>query len=206
MIRYLNITKILLILYGLIINACAHNVKHQQHYKQHLSNHDRHIIVNIAKQAIGKPRLKNSLRNDCSGLVRAVYAQAHIKLGGIIRHYSENDVKAIYRYIKKYGRIVKDKPLPADLIFFHNTYNRSGKGHMNDALTHIGIVEKVDGPNIHFIHHLGQTIIRSRMNLDLPHHSFHPESKERINHVLRRAHAHDKAYTAAELFAGFGRL
>jgi hypothetical protein len=77
---------------------------------------------------------------------------------------------------------------------------------MNDALTHIGIVEKLEGSTVHFIHHLGRAIIRSRMDLSLPKSTFHPKTHARINHILRRPQGIHKAYTAAELFAAFGRL
>jgi 6-pyruvoyltetrahydropterin/6-carboxytetrahydropterin synthase len=174
-----------------------------------LRTDDRAKIVTIAQNSLGKKRVKvtnEKFRDDCSGTVRAIFAKANIWLGGIIKQNFENDVKAIYRYVKKYGKIIKSNPTAGDLIFFHNTYDRSRNGNMNDALTHMGIVEKVDGNTVHFIHHLGQSIIRSRMDMSFPHNSFHPITKQRINHVLRRAKGKNKAYTAAELFAGFGRL
>jgi hypothetical protein len=174
-----------------------------------LSEHERLRLLNAAKGALGKSQLivrNKRFRNDCSGTIRAIFAQAQIGLGGIIKTNRENDVKAIYRYIQRYGKIVKTDPLPGDLVFFHNTYDRSGNGHMNDALTHIGIVEKVDNATVYFIHHLGQSIIRSRMNLKYRDETFHPHTKDRVNHVLRKAQGPYRAYTAAELFAGFGRL
>lgn len=170
---------------------------------------DRLKIATIAGQCIGKSKLavgKTPFRADCSGTVRAIFAKAKIGLGGIIKNDKENDVKAIYRYAQKYGQIVKSKPEVGDLVFFHNTYDRSRNGRMNDALTHVGIVEKVEGSTVHFIHHLGQSIIRSRMDLSRPKESYHPVTKKRINHILRKAQGPHKAYTAAELFAGFGRL
>lgn len=177
--------------------------------KRPLSQQDRLQLALLARQALGKSQLKvgpKHFRSDCSGTIRAIFAQARIGLGGIIKNHRENDVKAIYRYVQKYGKIHKDNPVPGDLVFFHNTYDRSRNGQMNDALTHVGVVETVDKSTIHFIHHLGKTIIRSRMDLSYPKETFHPVSKVRINHVLRKAQGQHRAYTAAELFAGFGRL
>jgi cell wall-associated NlpC family hydrolase len=174
-----------------------------------LSISDRSKLADIAQEALGQPNLtvgNKSFRNDCSGTIRAIFAKAGLRLGGIIKNRQENDVKAIYRYIQRYGKISKDHPGIGDLVFFHNTYDRSRNGRMNDALTHVGIVEKIDGSTIHFIHHLGQAIIRSSMNLSMPHETYHPRTKKRINHVLRRAQGAYRAYTSAELFAGFGRL
>jgi hypothetical protein len=127
-------------------------------------------------------------------------------LGGIIKNHDDNDVKAIYRYVQKYGQLSKTNAEPGDLVFFHNTYNRSNSGYMNDALTHIGIIEKIDNNIIYFIHHLGKSIIRSRMCITKPDLLFDPLTNERLNHVLRRAQGRARAYAAGELFAGFGRL
>lgn len=174
-----------------------------------LQEMDRTKLALIAQSALGKSKLKvgeTSFRDDCSGTIRAIFAKANIGLGGIIKNYQENDVKALYRYVKKYGEITQSNPRMGDLVFFHNTYDRSRNGRMNDALTHVGIVEKVEDSTVHFIHHLGQSIIRSRMDLSRPTESFDKTTKKRINHILRKAQGSYRAYTAAELFAGFGRL
>src|SRR5579871_3956517 len=113
-----------------------------------LTDRDKERLLAIAKNAVGQSRLKvgkKSFRNDCSGTIRALFTKARIGLGGIVKRDNDNDVKAIYRYVQKYGLLLKDKPAAGDLVFFHNTYDRSRNGHMNDALTHVGLVEKVDG-------------------------------------------------------------
>lgn len=179
------------------------------HARVALTQQDRDRLANIAKTTLGKSRLTvgdRRYRGDCSGTVRAIFAKAKIGLGGIIKNHHENDVKAIYRFVQKYGHIIKEKPVPGDLVFFHNTYDRSRNGRMNDALTHIGIIEKIEGSTVHFIHHLGQSIIRSSMDLSRPHIAFDGPGQQRINHILRKAQGPHRAYTAAELFAGFGRL
>jgi hypothetical protein len=176
--------------------------------RQVLSREQRTRLASIAQQALGKAKLsvgQRTFRSDCSGTIRAIFAKASLTLGGIIKHAKDNDVKAIYRWLKKYGKITKENPHVGDLVFFHNTYDRSRNGRMDDALTHVGIVERIDKDTIQFIHHLGRSIIRSRMNLRWPKQKFHPVSRKRINHLLRRAQGGVRAFTAAELFAGFGR-
>lgn len=166
-------------------------------------------ILAHAQEALGRSRVvvgRRAFRSDCSGTVRGIFAGARIGLGGIIKHRDENDVKAIYRYVQTYGKIHREKPEPGDLVFFHNTYDRSRDGRMRDALTHVGIVEKIEGTTVSFIHHLGQSIIRSRMNLSYPKATFDPRGQTRINHILRKPQGKHRAYTAAELFAGYGRL
>ncbi len=136
------------------------------HKRQPVSPQDLERIATIAQRALGQPSLKigkKHFRADCSGTVRAIYTRARVGLGGILKSNAENDVKAIYRYVQKYGKIHRSAPAPGELVFFHNTYDRSRNGRMNDALTHIGIVERVEGGTVHFIHHLGHAIIRSRM-------------------------------------------
>jgi hypothetical protein len=174
-----------------------------------LSQEQRQRLIRLAHEAVGKSRIAlkhRSFRADCSGTIRALFAQARIPLGGILKREADNDVKLIYRFVQSYGRIIKNNPLPGDLVFFHNTYNRNGTKKMDDALTHIGIVEKIDNNIIYFIHHMGKSIIRSRMNIKKPRLAIDPQTKERINHILRRAQGPQRAYTAGELCAGFGRL
>lgn len=190
-----------------LINPTLEKV--QQAKRRPLNESERKRLLNAAQKALGKQRLlvgKKSYRNDCSGTIRAIFREAKIGLGGILKNHQDNDVKAIYRYVQKYGKVIKENPRPGDLIFFHNTYDRNKKGMMNNALTHIGIVEKVHEGTVHFIHHLGDLIIRSRMDLSYPHETFHPKTGARINHILRRACKGHRAYTSAELFAGFGHL
>jgi hypothetical protein len=173
-----------------------------------ISTEQREKLVSLARQALGKARIaeKPHMRADCSGTIRALFAQAKIPLGGIIKNPNDNDVKTIYRYVQKYGQILKSDPQAGDLVFFHNTYNLSRSGLMNDALTHVGLIEKIDQETIYFVHHLGRLIIRSRMSLAHPRLARDPKTKQRINHILRRAYGREKSYTAGELFAGFGRL
>jgi peptidoglycan DL-endopeptidase CwlO len=181
--------------------------KHVSH--KPLLEEERQRLAHVAHNFVGRSKLKvgqKEFRRDCSGAIRAIFAAARLRLGGILKNNDDNDVKTIYRYVQKYGHIIKNNPLPGDLVFFHNTYDRSRNGLLNDALTHIGIVEKIEGDIVYFVHHLGQIIIRSRMNLKLPKQSFDPKTNTRINHVLRRAQGRHRAYTAGELFAAFGRL
>lgn len=191
------------------INTPRRNLS-ARHIKVKSLNHDDRLrLAKLAKSAVGKARIvagKKPFRADCSGTVRGLFAQAQLPLGGIIKDKSDNDVKIIYRYVQRFGRILKNNPQPGDLVFFHNTFDRNRSGRFNDPLTHIGIVEKIDGSLVHFVHHLGRSIIRSRMDLSMPQKSVDPNTNKRVNHMLRRASGQHRAYTAGELFAGFGRL
>lgn len=202
-----------LVLLIMLISSCV--TTSQTHVKKNRSN--RHVstnsrltpdtrnrLVTVAKKALGKNKLTvngKKYKSDCSGIINAIFSAANVGIS------INGGVKNIYRHTKKYGQIVKNKPAPGDLIFFHNTYDKSRNGKINDWLTHIGIVEKIEPDNtIHFIHFMGYSVVRSYLNLSSPKLSYHPQTNKRINHYLRRAQGPYRAYTAAELFAGFGKL
>ncbi len=193
---------------GCATTSAISKARHHQVYRK-LTAKDRNRIAETAHKSIGKSSIKagqRAFRADCSGTVRGIFAQARVPLGGVMKSRADNDVKAIYRYVRKYGQIIKSKPQPGDLVFFHNTYDRSRNGRLNDALTHIGIVEKIEGSLVHFVHHLGRSIIRSRMDLSMPTKSINPATNKRVNHMLRRAQGPHPSFTTGQLFAGFGRL
>ncbi len=151
--------------------------------------------IAYAQSLIGQPYAilrDKDYRADCSGTVRAIYDAAGLSLG------NAEGTDAIYSYIQKNGSLDMRKAEPGDLVFF----NAGDKKQLN----HIGFVEEVLPDNtILFIHHMSGLIIRSRMNLKSPSLQIDPQSKTRLNHILRRA-GQKKGYTAGQLFAGFGRL
>lgn len=174
-----------------------------------LTEPQRKKLVIAAKKNLGKPKIKvgkKAFRADCSGTIRGIFYEAQLRLGSIIKAPDDNDVKTIFSYVKKHGTIKDKNPKPGDLVFFHNTFDKNLSGKMDAPLTHIGIVEKIQGKTVHFIHHLGQAIIRSRMTLSHKDLNYDPKTKERLNHVLRRAIGRQGSYNAAQLFAGFGEL
>lgn len=131
-------------------------------------------------------------RADCSGTIKAIYDAAGYSLGNV------EGTDAIYKYIEKNGILDMRKPKVGDLVFF----NAGDKKQLN----HIGFVEEILPDNtVLFIHHMSGLIVRSRMNLKNPNLQTDPQTKTRLNHILRRAGA-KKSYTAGQLFAGFGRL
>ncbi|MEM7494773.1 MAG: NlpC/P60 family protein [Myxococcota bacterium] len=168
-------------------------------------------IAKAAAKAVGKRGLrvkKQRYRPDCSGTVRAIYAQAGIDLGGRATFHGENDVSVLYRAVKEQGGALhRDQPLPGDLLFFNATHDRSGNGLFDDPLTHVGVVEKVlkDGTVV-FVHHLRNSIVRSRMNPQHPRWRRHPKTKQRLNHELRRESRVGESATTGQLFAAYGRV
>jgi peptidoglycan DL-endopeptidase CwlO len=159
---------------------------------------------------VGQPYAKRdgkSYRGDCSGTTRAIYDSLGISLGYAPANAGDNDATTIYNSVEKNGVLDQKNIAPLDLVFFDDTYDRNNNGKLDDKLTHVGVVEKIlPDKTILFVHFMGKSIIRSRMNLLYPNLQHHPQSKERVNHLLRRASKKHKGFTAAKLFVGFGRF
>ncbi|HWP34884.1 MAG TPA: NlpC/P60 family protein, partial [Thermodesulfobacteriota bacterium] len=148
---------------------------------------------------------------DCSGLTRAVYLLHGIDLyDGAETGDAANGVRLIYRHVAARGRIHRGPEIrPGDLVFFHNTWDRNGDGRVNDLLTHVGIVERVepDGTVV-FVSRVSRGIERYRMNLRAPHLHRGPGGRV-LNDYMRRKWRGDPAgmrYLTGELFAAFGTL
>ena len=147
---------------------------------------------------------------DCSGLVMAVLAAEGLPLEGILnQREEENRVAAIYRMTRERGLLSQAKvPEIGDLIFFNNTYDRNRDGQLNDPLTHIGIVERVDPDGtVAFIHHVRSGILRYKMNRFEPHVRRAQDGKV-LNHYLQvstLSSGEHKGLTG-ELFESFASL
>jgi len=82
--------------------------------------------------------------DDCTGLVRAVFDEVGVDL---MREATsrDNGVTAIFRFATKHGHIFEGgRPVPGDLVFFKETYDRNRDGRNNDGLTHVGLVDDVE--------------------------------------------------------------
>jgi hypothetical protein len=128
-------------------------------------------LVEGAGKVLGARRLKIRGRQyplDCTGTIMAIYAYAGIDLQTPITQFSGNGVTRLYRYIESRDLLYSsDLPLPGDLIFWDNTYDRNNDGAWNDTLTHVGMVVAVDSDGtIHYIHHnYRKGIVIAHMNL-----------------------------------------
>lgn len=166
-------------------------------------------IAQSAALGVGETHVSvtgKKFRQDCSGIVRAIYAKAGVTLFGE-QQTNENDTEILWRFFEQNGSIFQQGPTLGDVVFFHNTYDKNRDKKMNDELTHVGVVENIlpDGTVI-FVHYMGASIVRSRMNLEKPHLQLNQKTNERLNTLLRKSSSRRAGLTAAELFAGFGRL
>lgn len=110
--------------------------------------------------------------SDCSGLVYGLYSAAGIDLQRAVSKYKGNGVKRIYHLMDDNGLIYYAwVPVPGDLIFWDNTYDKNGDGRENDYLTHVGVVVSVekDGQISYIHYHTGRGIMIEKMNMLQPH-------------------------------------
>lgn len=126
-------------------------------------------------------------RRDCSGFVEAVLAGQGIFVDKMQDSRQSNGVAAIYRWAADRGAIHRRKvPAIGDLVFFDNTYDRNQDGRMNDRLTHIAIVERVDADGtVSIIHHVRGGLLRYKLNRFSPSSRRDPSSRKVLNHYLR---------------------
>ncbi|MDA0712487.1 MAG: hypothetical protein O2897_00665 [bacterium] len=166
--------------------------------------------LHFAQSLVGKHQAtvgKKKYTADSAGTVLAIYDFFGVNLKPKKNNKNNDSVQNIYEATKEKGLIDKQSTEPLDLIFFDSTFDRNNNGKLDDHITHVGIVEQIlPDDTIIFIHFLGASIIRSRMNLKNPSMQYNTQNKERINHLLRSSTQKEENLTSAELFFGFGRI
>lgn len=141
--------------------------------------------------------------DDCTGLVRAVYARHGVDVMAEGTRGNENGVTAIYRFASRRGTVHQSAPKPGDIVFFRETYDRNRDGRENDGLTHVGIVEALDPDGtVQVIHRVARGVVRYRMNPSLPHRRTDDRGRV-VNDWLREG---KRTRLTGELFAGYGSL
>lgn len=169
----------------------------------------REQAVRVAQGLVGKTSIVLDGKrwgDDCTGLVRAVYAQIGVDLMGAAAA-GDNGVTAIWRFAARHGQTYEGgHPAGGDLVFFKDTYDRNRDGRGNDGLTHIGVVETVeeDGTVI-VIHRVAKGVVRYRMNLafrDSPQNA----AGRTVNDWLRTPGPGTRPQLTAQLFAGYATL
>ncbi|HUJ25721.1 MAG TPA: NlpC/P60 family protein [Myxococcales bacterium] len=117
---------------------------------------------------------------DCSAFVRHIYAGEGVELTGSVR---DIHAQATRRHA------LRKRPRPGDLVFFRHT---TGK----DGFTHVGIVERVRGNEVYFVHRASRGVVRSRLDLR------HPRSRKSNDFIRRASHGRGPKL-AGECAAGF---
>lgn len=166
-------------------------------------------VVDAARALVGSKRVEvNGKRfgDDCTGLVRGVYSQLGVDLMSAGQP-QDNGVTAIWRFTSQHGRLYEGgRPVAGDLVFFRETYDLNRDGAVNDGLTHIGLVDDVEGDGtVIVIHRVARGVVRYRMNLANPSTAKDAQGKV-LNDGLRLPGAGSPQRLTGELFVSFGTL
>ena len=163
--------------------------------------------VSSAAQAFqGKTRLvvgETSHRYDCSGFVMACHDKAGVPLTGSVR-MMEAQAKNEGVFFQARSSA---KPVPGDVAFFDNSYDRNKNGRRDDKLTHIAVVTSVDAEGTIEMMHLGSKgVVKLWMNLRHPD-SYKGPNGQIWNSFLRVNRKGDNGpRLAGELCVGFASL
>jgi hypothetical protein len=160
------------------------------------------FVAGRASRLVGASLAPYRVPDDCSGLVRLAYHSVGVELLSQGVRPGENAASAMYRRARRAGALHRRRPLPGDIVFFHETYDRNRDGLRNDGLTHVGIIESVakDGTVV-FVHRAGAGVVRSHMNLRRPLRKS-PGGRV-LNDYLRQAEGGERARLTRELFVGY---
>lgn len=171
-------------------------------------------IVKSAARLVGARTITSQgkrIAYDCAGVTRAIFLEHGIDLyRGAFTDPKGNGVRLIHNHVRQHGTLLRGSNVsPGDLVFFDNTWDFNGDGTLNDPLTHVGVVERLepDGTVV-FISRVANAIERYRMNLDQPH--VHKTAQGLVlNDYIRRKHSTDPdnvARLTGELFSVYGNL
>lgn len=172
----------------------------------------RTAIVRTAAKLVGAKTIESKGRRiayDCAGVTRAIFLEHGIDLyDSGASDPKANGVRLIYAHVRQHGTLHQGPVVhPGDLVFFDNTWDFNGDGMLNDPLTHVGVVERVESDGtVVFISRVADAIERYRMNLGLPH--VHKTADGRVlNDYMRRklqTDPDDMGHLTGELFAFYG--
>lgn len=142
-------------------------------------------------------------RDDCSGFVSAVFTDAGAPMDGVVA--STWDLAVVYDTLHWDPR-----PLPGDLVFFENTWDRNRNGKVDDEYTHIGVVLEVEDDGTILFADNGTSGGRriARMNVLRPHDARDAHGNV-LNQTLRKPGRRDPPGTptlTGELWIGFAHV
>lgn len=181
-------------------------------------NEKRTAVLRSAESLLGKaPDSKITVRGktftlDCTGTLSAAWWGAGYDIQKDFHLYSGNGVSRLYAYLKdKKALHTLKKPIPGDIVFWSNTYDRNNNGIMyDDGLTHAGLVMQVDDDGtVHYLH-LSTTrgVAIAYFNLHHPKTAFSPSGKVWNSPMYLGSHYNNKVnpphWLSGDLWTAFG--
>ncbi|HSA23252.1 MAG TPA: hypothetical protein P5076_17475 [Myxococcota bacterium] len=173
----------------------------------------RESLVAHARGLQGRDRYRVGGREfprDCAGFTLAALAGAGLDLEALLPVDPEDPsgVSLLHRMASQRGMLHRSRvPQVGDLVFFDHTWDRNRNGRADDALTHVGIVERVDPDGtITFLHRVKRGELRYRMNLFHPALRREPKTGKVLNHYLRVGADHGSGRLTGQLFHDFATV
>jgi hypothetical protein len=169
-----------------------------------VGSHDRPIagddVARTAAELVG-----TRTGRDCYSFVLDVFRRHGLDLSADGAQAGDNGVRVLWRFADNRGAL-RDAgtPAPGDLVFFDDTHDRNHDGRRNDPLTHVGIVERVDGDVVTFVHRVRRGVVRSVMSLSDP--TLRKRDGQTVNDYIRYGRRPAEDRLAGALFAGFAHL
>jgi hypothetical protein len=150
---------------------------------------------------------------DCSGFVLSVYEAEGLPLRKLMARVAPREtsgVAAAYRVMEAYGVVFGgggEWPHPGDLVFFRNTFDRNRDGALDNPLTHMGLVERVENGTVTFLHRGGKAVRRGVLTLEEPGLAKDPDGRS-LNSPLRdkQPRISGAPALAGQLFMAYGRI
>lgn len=173
---------------------------------------DRNRVVQEALKALrtSRKRAPGRARSIPSPPAGAFIAQVYGAAGHPLPRAPEAlSAGVLYRIVSDIGYSRGPRrPQAGDLAFFHHTRDANANGKVDDELTHVALVERVDADGtVNLLHHHRGLIHRMVVN-PLQPHLLRREGK-RLNTYLRpvrRGDPPDTPHLSGEMLAGFVTL
>jgi peptidoglycan DL-endopeptidase CwlO len=165
-------------------------------------------VIESARALVGQKKVVvngQHFPSDCTGLIKGVFAQEGLDLSQLAQP-GDNGVSAIWRFAQAKGRTYSGgHPVPGDLVFFTETYDKNKDGARNDGLTHVGLVDALEPDGtVLIIHRVARGVVRYRMNLEQPDTA--SAGGRVINDWLRAAEKGLRPQLTSQLFYGYATL
>ena len=128
----------------------------------------------------------------------AVFGLADISLNG--------NTRSMYEQAMQEGLLVTT-PSPGDVVFFDNTYDRNKNLRLDDTLTHIAVVVRVDSDEtVHMVHLGGSGITDLVMNVAHPAEHRSQDGKLWNNYLRVNRKGETSPRLTGQLFRSFAHF
>ncbi len=168
---------------------------------------ERRAIMAYAATLVGRADLRplgGTYKNDCSGFVNGVYAASGRRIAHAKLRRDRSLAESLYLTLEDRGLAQRERPPNlADAVFFRNTYDTPYNG-----VTHVGLVERVDGDGTVTVIHYGSGRV-GRIVMNLRHPDLRVDGRGKvINDYVRRGGGGRprKDFLAGRLFHSYGDL